>query len=242
MENKKIGIYYSDSISIIILDEYGRDTFKYFIHKSKEKLDSLKISIVNNNEILDLLKSFKSNYLCIIGDLKEKVTKEIVEKIKQLDKFKIYFLLRNCKDMKYNKSISICDIENERDSYYFLESVLYLQMYNSLVCIDIYDIWIILGNSKIGIMKTNLNNWKEELVKNKNNLKSKNLLVHFIVNSKEKLRETNLILEEIQKELNYPNMICMVTEHKKIINNEIEINIVYGEDENGFERDERTSY
>lgn len=84
MENKKIGIYYSDSISIIILDEYGRDTFKYFIHKSKEKLDSLKISIVNNNEILDLLKSFKSNYLCIIGDSKEKVTKEIVEKDKAI--------------------------------------------------------------------------------------------------------------------------------------------------------------
>lgn len=26
MKNKKIEIYYSDSISIIILDEYGRDT------------------------------------------------------------------------------------------------------------------------------------------------------------------------------------------------------------------------
>jgi hypothetical protein len=37
-------------------------------------------------------------------------------------------------------------------------------------------------------------------------------------------------------------MVYMVTEHKKIINNEIEINIVYGEDEYGFERDERTSY
>lgn len=238
MKNKKIEIYYSDSISIIILDEYGRDTFKYFIHKSKEKLDSLKISIVNNNEILDLLKSFKSNYLCIIGDSKEKVTKEIVEKIKQLDKFKIYFLLRNCKDMKYNKSISICDIENERDSYYFLESVLYLQMYSSLVGIDESDIWCILGNLNLKIIKTNSSNWKKDLEK----IKSKNLFVHFIIGKKERLIDANLILEEIQKELNHPSMVYMVTEHKKIINNEIEINIVYGEDENGFERDERTSY
>ena len=37
-------------------------------------------------------------------------------------------------------------------------------------------------------------------------------------------------------------MVYMVTEHKKIKDNEIEINIVYGEDKNGFERDERTSY
>lgn len=242
MENKKIGIYNNDKTSVLILDEYGRKIFKNFVYKSKENLDSIKIRIVNKNEILNYLKNLKSKFLYIIGDLKEDETREIVEEVKRLEESNKYFLLKNCKGMKYNKNISVCNVEDEEDGYYILESLLYLQMYNSLVCIDIYDIWIILGNSKIGIMKTNLNNWKEELVKNKNNLKSKNLLVHFIVNSKEKLRETNLILEEIQKELNHPSMVYMVTEHKKIINNEIEINIVYGEDEYGFERDERTSY
>lgn len=63
--------------------------------------------------------------------------------------------------MKYNKSISICDIENERDSYYFLESVLYLQMYSSLVGIDESDIWCILGNLNLKIIKTNSSNWKK---------------------------------------------------------------------------------
>lgn len=221
MENKKIEIYYSENISVIILDEYGRKIFKRFIDKSKEKLDGLKISSINNNEIL---KECKSKYLCIIGDLQEKETKEIVEKIKQLDKFRIYFLLKNCKDEECSKNVSICNIEDEKNSYYFLESLLYLQMYSSLVGIDESDIWCILSNSYLRIIKTNSSNLKKDLEK----IKSNNVLVHFIIGTKERLRDTNYILEEIQKELNHPSMVYMVTEHKKIINNEIEINIVYG--------------
>ena len=227
MQNEKIGIYCSNNSSVIILDEYGRRIFKRFIYNSKEDLDSMKIRLIEKDEVLDYLKDLKTEFLYIIGNLNEDDTNEIVEEIKQLDVFRKYFLLKNCKGMKYNKNESICNLEKEEDGYYILESLLYLQMYNSLVCIDIYDIWTILGNSKIEIIKTNLNNWKDDLVKN--NLKSKNLLVHFIVASKDRLRETNLIFEEIQKELNYSTMICMVTKHRKIKNNEIEINIVYGE-------------
>lgn len=224
MENKKIEIYYSDNISVIILDGYGRKIFKNFIYKSKENLDSIKINLVNNDEILNLFKKFKSNYLCIIGDLQEKETKEIVEKIKQLDKFRMYLLLKNCEDIELNKNISICNIKDEREGYYFLESLLYLEMYSSLVGIDESDIWCILGNSNLKIIKTNSSNLKKDLEK----IKSKKLFVHFIIGIKERLRDTNYILEEIQKELNYPSIVYMVTEHKKIKDNEIEINIVYG--------------
>ena len=105
MENKKIEIYYSDNISVIILDGYGRKIFKNFIYKSKENLDSINIRLFNKNEILDFLENFKSRYLCIIGDLQEKETKDLVGKIKKLDKFKMYLLLKNCEDIELNKNI-----------------------------------------------------------------------------------------------------------------------------------------
>ena len=237
MENKKIEIYYSDSISVIILDGYGRKIFKNFIYKSKENLDSINIRLFNKNEILDFLENFKSRYLCIIGDLQEKETKDLVGKIKKLDKFKMYLLLKNCEDIELNKNISICNIKDEREGYYFLESLLYLEMYSSLVGIDEADIWCMLCSSYLRRIQTNSSNLKKDIEK----IESKNLFVHFIIGRKERLRDTNYILEKIQKELNNSNMVYMVRAHNKIKDNEIEINILYGEDEHGFERNERTS-
>ena len=242
MNNKEVqDLLYSSNISVVILDKYGEKVLNNFLDKSNQKLGEYKgLKVIKNDEINQFFNEEKNSLLCVIGDMEEMETEKIVKRIIDQKGYNIYFILKNCKNIKYDIGKSICNIENEEDIYYFLESVLYLQMYSSLVAIDESDLWCILGNLNLKIIKTNSRNWKKDLEK----IKSKNLFVHFIIGKKERLRDTNLILEEIQKELNHPSMVYMVTEHKKIKDNEIEIeiNIIYGEDKNGFERDERTSY